>query len=99
MDREQADIEADLPQTVTIGGVSYACVTGGPADARALEMEGFVNPASFQVTVRKSLLTGATVLPAEGVLATYGGKAYRIDSIDPDPTEVCYLLNLVEAST
>jgi len=93
MAADLAHIEADIPQSVTIGGAAYACVTAGPQDGKELEMEGFSGTASFQLVVRCALFTTA---PAVDDLVTYAGTQYRIASIDYDASGVSYILNLTE---
>jgi hypothetical protein len=96
MAADLAHIEADIPQSVTIGGVAYACVTGGPQDGKELEMEGFGGTASFQLVVRCALFTGNAVRPEVDALVTHDGRQYRVASIDADASGVSYILNLTE---
>ena len=95
LEREQVEFEADLAQTIIIGGVPYACVAGSASESVALEMDGFTNPNTITATVRQSLFTTETK-PAAEMACIYGGVGYRIDRVEPSVDGVTYNLTLVE---
>lgn len=79
-----AAIEADLPQSVTLGGVDYAAIVGDVSQPLALGEEGFYGAASFPVLIRRALFTAAgKPIPVPGDLLTYAGSVYRVASAAP----------------
>ena len=98
MDRDLATIEADLPQTVTIGGVSYACIAGAVQEGEVLGDVGFSDTASVAIIVRQALFGSA--IPRKNMLLTLnsGGSArvLRVDQITPGEDGLTYTLNCVD---
>jgi hypothetical protein len=95
-----AMIEADLPQTLTIGGTAYPCVAGGVLEGADLGPLGFDGTASVTVFIRKAALAGVVPYRNQTVTLTSQGnvKALRINDVTPAEDGVSYMLALVDPS-
>lgn len=93
-DADIAMAEADLPQTVTIGGAAYAVCVSEAQRGQSLEMAGIMGDADLNVTIRISVLASVAI----GTRVTYGGKAYRVDKVNDSPCGTAYRLDCVDVS-
>ena len=78
--------EADLPQTVTIGGVEYPAVVSDAMRSHLLEMPGYMPDADLSITIRISILSSV----ANGTKITHGGKQYRAENVVYSPCGTSY---------
>lgn len=88
-----ADLAAavsDIPQTVTVGGVTKRAVVGSAAKSRdAMSAGGMLPIADLEAHI--FLVDWATV-PAIGNPLTHGGSTYRIVRTESDPSGVALRL-------
>jgi len=92
------EVEADVPQTVTIAGQTVAAtVSGVGAGYRVDSPEGWHADIALTATVRQSLLPAA---PTQGGRLTFGGKAYRMVRVTPDDAgiDAAWLIECEEQS-
>lgn len=78
--------EADLPQTVTIGGVEYPAVVSDAMRSIEMEMSGIVPDADLSVTIRVQTLP----LIAQNSKLTHNGKLFRVMRITYSSCGTCY---------
>lgn len=78
-------IEADITQTFTWGGASYACVASEVVRGRTMEMEGVYGEFDLQIVVRRALLPS---VPGVNNAVTYEGRKFRIDRVGDSPDGV-----------
>jgi len=85
MDRHLQMVHADLPESLTFGGVVYACnrcsMSARELDARQAE---FADDYLLSLALRVGALDGATA-PVEGDTLTYESTTYRVIGTDESP--------------
>lgn len=94
LDRDLQEITADLPVTITVGGVSYSVSAADEALTHSLEMAGYADDFDVEFTVRIAVLAP----PPIGTRITYNGRTYRVSRITPSPDTISYRMQCKEES-
>jgi hypothetical protein len=88
------EAEAEIPQTVAVGGQSVACVAGDWMEGVAMGgLEGLSSSSVLPITVRLAVLTAAGVsMPGPGAIIVFQGRNLRIQSalVSPDGISVTW---------
>ena len=78
-DRDVLEATCDLPSSVIIGGVTYACLADDMAAGAQLQEIGMFDSTEATLIVRTALFAAAGKdIPKAGQLVAYNGKEYRI---------------------
>ena len=93
-DADVAMAEADLPQTVTISGTSYAACVSEAQRGQSLEMAGIMGECDLNVTLRVSILASVAI----GTRVTFNSKVYRVDKVTDSPCGTACRLDCVDVS-
>jgi hypothetical protein len=94
LDRDLAEITADLPVTITVGGVSYSVSAADESMAHDLELAGYADDFDVEFTVRVSVLA----MPAIGTKLNYNARTYRVQKTMPSPDGISYRMQCKEES-
>lgn len=93
-DADLAMAEADLPQTVTLAGITYSACVNDPTHGQDLEMQGIAGESDLSVTIRVSVLAAVTI----GTRLVYNSRNYRVDRVNYSPCGAAYRLECVDIS-
>jgi hypothetical protein len=85
-DDDLAEITADLPTTVVIGGTSYTASVTPVNRGERLGMAGTYGDEAVTVTLRVSVLAA----PSVGTAVTIGANAYRVVTVVTCPSGTVY---------
>ena len=92
MELDLVEIESELGQTATHGGVAYSCTVMSPTESREMDdIPGWSPDADTLIVVRRSLLATAPVI---GGLWIHDGSTYRVESVEFDAAGVAYNLQM-----
>ncbi|MBU0706697.1 hypothetical protein KJ662_05595 [Patescibacteria group bacterium] len=90
-DGDLAEMVADMPASVTIGGTAYACAASPVAVGAQIDMGGVFSRVDFRLIVRTSLFS---TRPVTGDKATYGGTEYRVLTVDTGADDAALVLTI-----
>lgn len=89
LDADAATIIADLTQTMTFNGASYACAANDAGAGMAVDAAGLFADADLAITVRTTLFT---TRPAANDKIAYNGVTYRVQRVTTAPDDVTMTL-------
>ena len=87
-------LESELGQVVTIGGLDYPCIAGTTTDSKSLEYGGYATSSGIEIVVRASLFTTP---PVSKDVVTFASKELLINSIAIANDGSCYVLTCDDA--
>ena len=78
LDADLVEIIADFPQSVSIGGSTYACAADDLTVGRSPDEAGVFAEDTIEIHVRTARFTSR---PVAGSTLTYGGRVLRVASV------------------
>lgn len=78
LDADLVEILADFPQSVTIGGETYACAADDLTVGRTPDEAGIFSDDAIEIHLRTALFTAR---PVAGSTVTYGSRVLRVASV------------------